>query len=121
MAFERREGFTGSIRLIHSNFWPAVGRIGLLFLITYAISSVVYGGMYFLFLIVSAVVQVDHSRALAVVILVVTSVLLLLVALAVSVLSQVVMQSGYLVTYAELRGRFQPDLTTAQLAAEVNA
>jgi hypothetical protein len=123
MAFERQGGFTESFRLMHSNFWPAVGRIGLLFLVVYALSSAVNGGMYFLFAIVSAVIRAggDDGSVIGVVLVLAMFLLFLIVAVAVSYVSQLVMQAGYLVTYAELRGRLQPGLTTAQLAAEVNA
>jgi len=123
MAFERREGFTGSFRLMHSNFWPAAGRIGLLSLIVYAVSSVVNGGTYVVFVIVNAAVRAGQDRpsVIGIVIAAVMLSFLLVVAAAVSFASQLLMQAGYLVTYAELRGRLQPDLTTETLATEVNA
>jgi hypothetical protein len=110
VAFERGEpAFTRSFRLVHSNFWPTVGRLLLLGLavavVTYLVPCVfgaatgIGGGL-------SAPSHQPGTLALAVDVL-----LSALVALPIALVEI----AGVLVTYAELRGRQEP-LTSADLA-----
>jgi hypothetical protein len=110
VAFEREEpAFTRSFRLVHSNFWPTVGRLLVLFLavgIFQYLVSCVLGAVTGL-----GVLSVPAHQP-GVVALVVNAVLNALVGLPV----MLVEIAGLLVTYAELRGRQEP-LTSADLAA----
>ncbi|MGH3734643.1 MAG: hypothetical protein ACRDT6_03320 [Micromonosporaceae bacterium] len=120
MAFERREGLVRSFRLVHSAFWPAAGRILAVTLAVSAVMSLVVTVFYGLAILLGSLLLSGDS-AVAAVGAIVIGVLLFAVIMAMSVLGSIVIQAGYLVTYAELRGRLQPGLTAGQLAAEVNA
>ncbi|MGH3713408.1 MAG: hypothetical protein ACRDT4_08125 [Micromonosporaceae bacterium] len=122
MAYERQGGFVGSFRLVHTNFWPAVGQLLLL----YAAALVVSWLANILLSVASLPVSTarygmnDLNGSVEVLSLLVSfgsAVVLQLI----EAVSQLVLVTGFMVTYAQLRGRLQPDLSTAQLAAEVNA
>lgn len=110
VVFERGEpAFTRSFRLVHSNFWPTVGRLLLLGLavgvVTYLISCV-FGAATGVGAGLTA--PTHQPGTLALVVDVLFSALLSLPITLVEV-------AGVLVTYAELRGRQEP-LTSADLA-----
>jgi hypothetical protein len=110
VTFERGEpAFTRSFRLVHSNFWPTVGRLLLLGLavgvVTYLVSCI-FGAATGVSSGLSAPAQQPGVLALSVDVL-----LSSLVALPITLVEV----AGVLVTYAELRGRQEP-LTSADLA-----
>lgn len=121
MLFERRSGFSRSLSLMHSNFWPAAGRVVL---VIAAISAVMFP-VQMVFQIVNVTLMpglvspqgfdADAFASFGVVMIVETVVLQL-----VALLGQMVLIVGLLATYAELRGRQEPQLAAAQLAAEAN-
>ncbi len=110
MAFQRQSGLAESYGLVSTNFWPVAGRIAMLYGITTAVSlaSQAVGDQ------VSIPMATPPMEAAIAVVGVIVS-------LAVDLLIEVVVLAGLVVTYAELRGRRQPGLTTAHLVAEVNA
>lgn len=110
MAFQRQGGLAGSFKLVNGNFWPVAGRIAMLYGVTTAVSLTLQavGDQVS---IPMATPPMEAAIALVGVI----------VSLAVDLLIEVVVLAGLVVTYAELRGRRQPGLTTAHLVAEVNA
>lgn len=127
MAFERRSGMTGSSRLVDGNFWPAAGRFALLYAVTFVVSIVLQQATGLLAVFTSEPVLnlgvtpgAVESPAMPA-----DTWPLILVAMLINVvlqlLTEIVLLAGTLVVYAELRGRRQPGLNTAQLAAEVNA
>ncbi|MGH3713407.1 MAG: hypothetical protein ACRDT4_08120 [Micromonosporaceae bacterium] len=120
MAFERQGGLTGSFRLMHSRFWPAAGRFFLTLGVAMAAIMVLYIVMYAVMAAVAAMLSSTDSTA-GIVVAVIAIVIMFLLMLVAGLLGQVVLMSGNLVTYAELRGHLQPGLTARQLADEVNA
>ncbi|MQA27441.1 MAG: hypothetical protein GEU94_18700 [Micromonosporaceae bacterium] len=121
MLFERRSGLSRSFSLMHSNFWPAAGRVVL---VIAAISAVMFP-VQMVFQILNMTLMpglvspqgfdADAFATFSVVMIVETIVLQLA-----ALLGQMVLLVGLLATYAELRGRQEPRLTAAQLAAEAN-
>ncbi len=106
--FERANPISRSFKLINANFGPALGRIALLALVV-----IIYQGVLSC---VSAVIQgavVDAATGVRWTTNVVTEV----VVSAVGLPLLLVVLTGVLVTYAELRNREGP-LTTRQLAAD---
>lgn len=110
MAFQRQGGLAGSFELVNSNFWPVAGRIAMLYGVTTAVSLALQ--------VVGDQVEVPMATPP---IAAATAVVGVIASLAVDLLIEVVVLAGLVVTYAELRGRRQPGLTTAHLVAEVNA
>ncbi|MGH3664163.1 MAG: hypothetical protein ACRDT1_03735 [Micromonosporaceae bacterium] len=120
MAFEGRQGFTRSIRLMHSNFWPAVGRVAALVGVAAGFVLVVELLMFAVMIPLNAMV-VEGNSAMGALVMVVSGVLFLVLIILAAVFGQVVTLCGTVVTYVELRAREQPGLNTSRLAAEANA
>lgn len=109
MVFEGRNAFSRSFSLTHSNFWPVVGRVLLLFLVYLAYGFIVGLPNNF----VNAV-PIDDVAVQLVIIVVVQ-----LITTALTLPAVVVLIAGLTVTYTELRARQEP-LSTPQLAAELD-
>ena len=121
MAFQRRSGLVGAFRLVHSDFWPTIGRLVLLAFAVSVLSMGTLIGLYVLGIGVGFVtISVAGESALDTVgpiYLVVAAI----VYFAVILFAQVLSTAGSLVTYAGARARQEPGLNTGRLVAEVNA
>lgn len=122
MLFQRRNGFAESFRLVHTNFWPVVGRIAALYGLVSVASFVMQLLSYVVMIPATAMFTPGEDPSIAgIVVFAVVFVGMTVLGVFASLLGQVVMLCGQLVTYAELRGRAQPGLTTAHLVAELPA
>jgi len=129
MAFERRSGMNGSFRLVDGNFWPTAGRLVLLHVVVFVVSIALQQAIGLLVPFTLEPV-LDPELAFGYPTVGFPGMLagiwpLILIAMLINavlqLLTEIVLLAGTLVVYAELRGRRQPGLNTAQLAAEVNA
>jgi len=125
MAFERADGLTRSRELVHRNFWPTAGRFAF---VGVALNLVLFP-MLFLstFLLGGFEVSPDQAAAAQETFQETYQAALtqgwpyLIPQIVFNTVGYVVWLAAILVTYVELRARSESDLTTARLAADMDA
>jgi hypothetical protein len=125
MAFERQDALTRSRELVHSNFWPTVGRLAFLVGASYLVLAPV--SFLAIFLLggfevppdQGAVDQEAFRETYQAVLM--RSGKLLIPQIVTNVIGGVVWLCAILVTYVELRARSESGITTARLVDEMNA
>jgi MFS family permease len=125
MAFERADGLTRSRELVHRNFWPTAGRFAF---VGVALNLVLFP-MLFLstFLLGGFEVSPDQAAAAQETFQETYQAALtqgwpyLIPQILFNTVGYVVWLAAILVTYVELRARSESDLTTARLAADMDA
>lgn len=125
MAFERQDGLTRSRELVHRNFWPTAGRfvflgmvLNLVMLPVLFLSTFLLGGFEVppdRGAVAPSTLQETYLATLT------QGWPFLIPQIVLNTVGQVVLLAAVLVTYVELRARSESDITTAHLAAEVDA